>query len=201
MSSTRVTKIAVSVALGAALAVPMAVRAADKPEVLRLEANAVDLNNHARTRTLDIVIERWSTPEEIKNLQAVSTEQGDDALLKALQKTKPRCGYVRTDFSLPWDLYLASENPLPGGGRKIVVTSDRPVSFWEATNASPLDEYRFSLAEIRLGADGKGQGKAIPYAQVSFDKDTSTFEVENCETLPVRLTQVQVVDGKKQADR
>jgi hypothetical protein len=179
----------------------MAVRAADKPEVLRLEATAVDLNSRARTRALDVVIERWSTPEEIKNFQAASTEGGDGALLKALQKTKPRCGYVRSTFSLPWDLYLATEMPLPGGGRKIVVASDRPVSFWEATNASPLDEYRFSLVEIRLGADGKGEGKAIPYANLSYDPDTKTFEVENYETLPVRLTQVKVVGPKKQAER
>ncbi len=201
MSRTRVTKLAVSLALGAALAVPMAVRAADKPEALRLRAYAVDMNNRGRTRSLDIVIERWSTPEEVKNLQAVSTERGDDALLKALQKVKPRCGYVRTDYSLPWDIYLATENPLPGGGRKIVVASDRPVSFWEATNASPRDEYRFSLAEIRLGPDGKGEGKAIPYANVTFDKDTNKFEVENYETLPVRLVQVRVVGGNKHAER
>ena len=201
MSRNRVTKLAVSLALGAALAVPMAVRAADKPEALRLRAYAVDMNNHARTRSIDIVIERWSTPEEVKNFQAASTEGGDDALLKAMQKTKPRCGYVRTDVSIPWDLYLATETPLPGGGRRIVVATDRPVGYWEAFNPSRLDEYKFSLAEIRLGADGKGEGKAIPYAQMSFDKDTHTFEVENYETLPVRLTQVQVVGGKKQAEK
>ena len=201
MSRTRVTNLAVSLALGAALAVPMAVRAADKPEALRLRAFAVDLNNAARTRTLDIVIERWSTPEEIKNFQAASTEGGDDALLRAMQKTKPRCGYVRTETSIPWDLYLASETPLASGGRRIVVATDRPMSYWEAFNPSRLNEYKFSLAEIRLGGDGKGEGKAIPYAQMSYDKDTNTFEVENYQTLPVRLTQVTVVGQKKEAAR
>ena len=201
MSRTRVTKTVVSLALGAALAVPVAVRAADKPEALRLRAFAVDLNNAARTRALDIVIERWSTPEEIKNFQGASIEGGDDALLRAMQKTKPRCGYVRTEASIPWDLYLATETPLPGGARRIVVASDRPVSFSEAANPSNLSDYRFSLVEIRLGPDGKGEGKAIPYAQMSYDKDTHTFEVENYETLPVRLTQVTVVGGKKQAER
>ena len=200
MSRRRVTKAAVSLALAAAIAVPVAVRAADKPEALRLRAFAVDLNNNARTRTLDIVIERWSTPDEIKNFKAASTEGGDDALLKAMQKTKPRCGYVRTETSIAWDLYLASETTLSGGGRRIVVATDRPVGYWEAFNPSRLNEYKFSLAEIRLGPDGKGEGKAIPYAQVSYDKDTNTFEVENYETLPVRLTQVTVV-GEKKAER
>jgi hypothetical protein len=188
------------VALGAALAVPLAVRAADKPEALRLRAFAVDLNNAGRTRSIDIVIERWSTPDEIKKFQGASVEGGDDALLRAMQKTKPRCGYVRTETSIPWDIYLASETPLASGGRRIVVASDRPVGYWEAFNPSRLNEYKFSLAEIRIGPDGKGEGKAIPYAQMSFDKDTNTFEVENYETLPVRLTQVTVV-GEKKAER
>jgi hypothetical protein len=194
------TSTVVSLALGAALAIPAAVPGADKPEALRLRAFAVDVNNGTRTRSIDIVIERWSTPEELKSFQAASTEGGDDALLKALQKAKPRCGYVRTETSIPWDLYLASETPLPGGGRKIVVATDRPVGYWEAFNASRRDEYKFSLAEVRIGADGKGEGKAIPYAQLSYDKDTNTFEVENYQQLPVRLTQVEVV-GPKQAAR
>jgi hypothetical protein len=194
------TSTVVSLALGAALAIAPAVPGADKPEALRLRAFAVDVNNGTRTRSIDIVIERWSTPEELKSFQAASTEGGDDALLKALQKAKPRCGYVRTETSIPWDLYLASETLLPGGGRKIVVATDRPVGYWEAFNPSRLDEYKFSLAEVRIGADGKGEGKAIPYAQLSYDKDTNTFEVENYQQLPVRLTQVTVV-GPKQAAR
>ena len=107
---------------------------------------------------------------------------------------------MRTETSIPWDLYLASETSLPGGGRRIVVATDRPVGYWEAFNPSRLDEYKFSLAEVRIGADGKGEGKAIPYAQLSYDKDTNTFEVENYQQLPVRLTQVTVV-GPKEATR
>ena len=197
MSRTRALRTAVvSLVLGAALAVPLAAAAADKPEALRLRAFAVDLNNSARTSTMDIVIERWSTPQEIKNLQGAAIEGGDDALLRALQKTKPRCGFVRTETSIPWDLYLATETPLPGGGRKIVVASDRPVSFWEAANPSSLEDYRFSLVEMRLGPDGKGEGKAIPYAELSYDEDTKTFEVRNYQALPVRLSQVTVVKPK-----
>ena len=62
------TSIVVSLALGAALAVPLAVSGADKPEALRLRAFAVDVNNGTRTRSIDIVIERWSTPEETQEL-------------------------------------------------------------------------------------------------------------------------------------
>jgi hypothetical protein len=197
MSRTRALRTAMSLALGAALAVPMAASAwAKEPALLRLRAFSVDLNDRARTNTLDIVIERWSTPEEISSLRAVMLEQGDDRLLSALQKTKPRCGYVRTSTNLGWDVYFARETPLPDGGRKIVLASDRPVSMWEARNAGRSMDYQFSLAEIRLPKEGKGEGKAIPYAQLTFNQATNVLEIENYQREPVRLNEVTVVDSK-----
>jgi hypothetical protein len=169
---------------------------AKEPELLRLRANAIDLNNRVRTNTVDIVIERWSTEEETASLKAVLVEQGREKLLSALQKVKPRCGYVRTSTSLAWDIYFAREVELPGGGRKISLGSDRPTSFWEASNNPRSKDYEFSLAEIHLGADGKGEGKAIRAAMVSFDKEKNTLEIENYQREPVRLSQVQVLTPK-----
>ena len=194
MSRTRALRTAVFLALGAALVVPLAAStaAATEPEALRLRAFAVDLNTSARTNTLDIVVERWSTPEETSKLKDVFLERGDDKLLSALQKTKPRCGYVRTSNSLGWDIYFAVEQTLPDGGRKIVLASDRPVGMWEARNAGRSMDYQFSLAEIRLPKEGKGQGKAIPFAQLTFNKETNTLEIENYQREPVRLNEITV---------
>jgi hypothetical protein len=168
--------------------------AAEAP-LLRLRANALDLDNRARTNVLDIVIERWSTPEEAATLKAVLLEKGSDGLLDTLQKVKPRCGYVRTSGSLGWDIYFATQTPLPDGGRKISLGSDRPVSVWEARNSGRSTDYEFSLAEIRLPATGKGQGKAIKAAKVAFDKEHDTLQIENYQREPVRLNEV-VVEGR-----
>lgn len=198
MRHSNAVRAAVCLSLAAAVAFPLVSSTASAKEeaILRLRAFAVDLNNQARTNTLDIVIERWSTPEETSNLKAVFLERGDDKLLSALQKTKPRCGYVRTSTSLGWDVYFARETPLPDGGRRIVLASDRPVSMWEALNAGRSMDYQFSLTEIRLPKEGKGQGKVIPYAQLSFDKDTNTLEIENYQREPVRLNEVTIVESK-----
>ena len=196
MSRTTAMRTLVSLAVGAVLAVPLSASAAEKKPALRLHAFTVDPANAAHTRMLDIVIERWSTPEEIKDFRAAFAEGGNDALLKALQKTSPRCGYVRTSVPRPSDIHLASRIPLPGGGSKVVVATDRPVWFWEALELSGSNEYRVSLAEIRVGHDGQGEGKAIPYARIAFNKDTSSFEVENYDTLPLRVVRATVVSPK-----
>ena len=199
MSRTSTSRTAALVALGAILAFPIVATPAfaKDPEILRLRAFAIDLNSGARTATVDIVIERWSTPEETDNLRAIFLETGDDKLLSALQKTKPRCGYVRTSNSLGWDIHFARETDLAGGGRKIVLATDRPVGMWEARNQGRSMDYRFSLAEIHLGPDGKGEGKAIPRAQLTFNRDANTLEIENYQREPVRLNEVTVVEEKK----
>jgi hypothetical protein len=182
--------------LAAALAVPLTSTnavAKDEKALLHLRAFAVDTNNRVRTNTLDIVIERWSTPEEASNLRTVFLEQGADKLLSALEKVKPRCGFVRTSTSIGWDLYFARETPLPGGGKRIVLAADRPVSFWEARNSGRSMDYQFSLAEIHMTADGKGEGKAIPAAKLTYDKDANTLEIENYQREPVRLNEITVV--------
>jgi hypothetical protein len=182
-----------AVALGLALPITAPFAAAKDEAVLRLRAWAVNLNTGARTHTIDIVIERWTTPEEFEKLRGVLIEKGGDDLLPALQKIKPRCGYTRTSNSLGWDLQFARETELPGGSRKIVVGTDRPISMWEARNNPRSRDYEFSLAEIRLGPDGKGQGKAITMAKLSYSKEKNTLEIENYEREPVRLNEVTVV--------
>jgi hypothetical protein len=174
---------------------PTATEAAE-PKLLHLRAFAVDLNNRPRTETIDIVIERWSTPEEIAGLKAVLVEKGGDKLLSALQKVKPRCGYARTSSSLGWDIYFAREVVLEDGTRKISLGSDRPVTFWEARNSGRSMDYDFSLAEIRLPKEGKGQGKAIKAAKVQFDKERNTLEIENFQREPVRLNEITVVEAR-----
>jgi hypothetical protein len=183
------------VMLALAMAAPFAVAKDDA--LLRLRAFAVNLNNGARTGTVDIVIERWSTPEEVARLKSVFVEQGREKLLSALQKVKPRCGFVRGSNTLGWDIYYAREIPQPDGSRKIVLASDRPMGMWELQNSGRSTDYEFSLAEIHLGADGKGEGKAIPAAKLELDKDKGILEIENYQREPVRLNEVTVVPPKK----
>jgi hypothetical protein len=168
----------------------------DTKPVLRLRALAVDLNRPgvATDRTLDIVIERWSTDAERDALLNTLETKGKDALLSAVQKIKPPVGYVRTSTSLGWDLQYARERVMPDGGRRVIVASDRPIGFWEARSQPRSIEYAFLAAEVRLDKDGRGEGKLFPAAQITYDKATRTIDVENYEISPVQLMNVQVVE-------
>jgi hypothetical protein len=166
------------------------------PPLLRLRAFAVNMNNRTKTRTVDLVIERWSTPEEQAGLKATLQQKGAAGLLPALQRIRPRCGFVRTTGTLGWDLYYAREEALPDGGRRIVFGSDRPVAMYERQNATRTEEYAFSLGEIRLGKDGKGEGKVIPAAKVGVDPKTGGLEIIGYQAMPTRLNKVEVLPSE-----
>jgi hypothetical protein len=167
-----------------------AARAADKA-ILTLRAFAVDMAapGRARAGSLDIVIERWSTESERQRLRDALIERGSDRLLSALRDLKPRAGFIRGASSLGWDIHYAREETSEAtGARRIVFATDRPMSTWELINRPRSSDYEFTFGEIRIGSDGKGEGKLVTAAKVSFNKETQVIEIENYSSEPVRLT-------------
>ena len=161
--------------------------------MLRLRAFAVDLNNRAKTNTIDIVIERWSTPEEARNLKAVFVEGGADKLLSAVQKVKPRCGFVRTSTSLGWDINYAMETELPEGGKKIVLGTDRPVGHVGSAEPGPLDGLPVLAGRDPSAGDRQGLGQGDHGGQAVPQQESGTLEIENYQREPVRLNEITVV--------
>ena len=176
----------------AAVAATTGTLIAAKP-IEHLTAFAVDMSNTAmRTRagTIDIVINRWSTDQERDQLLSTLREGGTDGLLRALQKIKDPAGYIRTPSSIGFPLRFARQITMADGGRRIIIATDRYVSFLEATTQPRSVDYPFMLVDIRIGADGKGTGKLMPLAKVTANED-HTVEIENYASEPVRLTEVR----------
>ena len=165
--------------------------AADSQPADRFTAFAIDLNGRAgrNTAQVDIVINRWNTEAERDRLLASLKEKGSDGLLKDLQKSD-EVGYIRTASSLGYPLHFAYQSALPSGGRRILIATDRRMSFLELTSSSRTRDYPFMIVELRLGPDGKGEGKLMPLARVNQYPD-DVVEIENYQFQPVRLTNVK----------
>jgi hypothetical protein len=178
--------LSVTVAAGAAWA-------ADNPNREAFTAFAVSMGTSApgAAGTVDIVIERYSTDAEREKLMTTFIEQGPDKLLRALQKIKPRVGYIRTSKSLGYDLRFAWQQPLPGGGRRILIATDRRIGMWEARNQPRTMDYPFMLIEMRLDANDQGQGKVSVATKITMSGDKKTMELENYDSQPVRLNEIK----------
>ena len=166
---------------------------------VRMRAFGINMSNNltGAAGIVEITLDKWSTAEErTKLLETVP--KGQDALLRALQKA-PVKGRIRLpnfpgkdpqNYRLGWNLRYAWHEPLDEGGERIVIATDRYMSFWEVTNQPRTVDYPFLLIQIHLNKEGKGQGKLAAFAQITFDKKKNVMEIENYGTEPVRLNEI-----------
>jgi hypothetical protein len=150
-----------------------------------------------RTTTLQINITRWTTDAEREMLFATLIEKGQEKLVDALQKEE-ETGFVRVTGS------VTARNPFPSerlryarqfdlgeGKRRIVLATDRYISFYEARNQPRTRDYDMTLLVMDVDAEGNGEGQLAMGVKLSVDMEKKTLVVENFGTEPVRLTKIR----------
>ena len=143
--------------------------------------------------TVQIRINRWSTDADRTRFVTVLRESGPQALLKELQRM-PSVGTIRTPNSVGYDLHYARQTPV-GDGRRIVIATDRPISYAEATYQGRTLDYPFTLLQMQLDSQGKGTG-TMSYATKIVAND-DMIELEDLASVPFRLTNIEAKKRKK----
>jgi hypothetical protein len=138
----------------------------------------------AQTVVIHVIIDRWSTEQERQALVRAFEAKGPDGLLSALQNTE-RLGTLRASSTLGWDLHYAVQVPA-GDGRRIIVGTERRVDYWQASRDKRTD-YPFTLVELHLDKDGKGEGRMSIATKITRSKDGKRLELEHYSSEPVRL--------------
>jgi hypothetical protein len=198
-------RFAAAVALSAGLALPPpSVDAQSSGEKLHFTAFAVNLSNIATGATLllEIDVNSWTTDAERETLVQTATakENNQDALLKALRGMPKRGrmwapqwqGPDPLNARLGWDIRYAHQTPTDEGGRRVILGTDRYVGFWEARNQPRTIDYPFTLIQIEVDRDGRGQGKMSVATRIRFDETRKVVELENYTSEPVRLNDVKM---------
>jgi hypothetical protein len=183
----RMAVAAAVIAATAAISISSSAQTMGTPE--RFVANAVNMNRGA-SGTIEIVVDRWSSDKDRDRLMSVLMEKGADKLLDVLQDL-PRMGYFRTPGNLGWDIHFARRLPLPEGGERVVLVTDRRIGFREAANQPRSIDYPFTVIELRLNRDGEGEGKMSIATKIIPDKENNIVTLENYETQPVMLNNVK----------
>ena len=199
MTQTQKRSILVVIAAVAALTARVTTQSTDK---LDIRAFAVNMGNIATgaNAIIQIKIDSWSTPAERTRLITAMQEKGNEGALRELQKLP-----VHGRFNIPGlmgpdplqlrlghDLHYTWQEPLPEGGKRIVIATDRYISFQEARNQPRISDYPFTFFEIRVDKAGAGQGKVAVATKITWDKKKNVLELENYDTEPVRLNEVKV---------
>jgi hypothetical protein len=178
------------------------VRAQTMGQPIRMSSWAVSMANVATgaNAIVDIRVNKWSTDQERQELISTFLDGGQDKLLGKLQKLPVkgrisipgRQGPDPNQTRLGWDLRFAMQTPLDDGGMRILIATDRYMSFAEVRNRPRTYDYPFTFLEIHLTKEGTGEGKMAVATQLQFDKKKNAIVFENYSTEPVRLTNIKV---------
>jgi len=139
---------------------------------------------------VEIVVNRSSTEGERDRLLQTLLDNGPDKLLDVL-RDMPRVGYIRTPESIGYEIHYARRAPLPDGGERVVLVTDRRIGFWEASNRPRSIDYPFTVIELHLNPDGEGEGKISVATKITADKENQIVTLENYATQPVLLQSVK----------
>jgi hypothetical protein len=151
-----------------------------------------------RSSLLEIRLREWTTEEErqqvlaeIKEASAQSARNRNRAVARALRGAS-RVGSMNLRNTTGWPIRYSRHTQLSDGGQRILLATDRPVSFAEALSAGAvLGDFDVTVVELTLDAEGNGEGTISVGTEVRWNDQTGKLEVTNFSTQPVRLTNLR----------
>jgi hypothetical protein len=139
---------------------------------------------------LTIRINRWTSDADHERLMGLLRDKGQDAFLRALNG-QDDVGSIATPVSLKYDFFYARQEALAEGGRKIFMITDRPMDIYERLNSSRSRDYPFTVIEMTLDRDGRGQGTLAQLVQLRLIGNF--LGIENLATSPMKLADIKKV--------
>lgn len=198
-----------SVALGSALALLLPLIGVSAPVVaeesvdlpMNFQANVIAVlgtGGGARGSMLEIRIREWTTEEErqqvlteIQEASSQSDRNRNRAVARALRGAS-RVGSMNLRGTTGWPIRYSRQSQLPDGKQRIILATDRPVSFIEAFDSSRMvGDFDVTVVDLTLDAEGNGEGTISVGTEVRWNDQAGRLEIANFSTQPVRLTDVR----------
>ena len=174
------------------------------PPPFTMRAFTINMTNVSVPRgnagIMQIRITGWSPAATRTRLIDTFLAKGQDALLSALQKEKSKGrlslpnwqGPDPQNYRLGWDIRYAALSKTEDGSDRIVIATDRQMSMWEVRERPRSYDYPFTLIEIRIPKEGKGEGRAFGATQILFDKKKNQIVLEQYSAGEIRLNEITI---------
>lgn len=161
---------------------------------LKLSAATTNLGKDSDV-PIRIDLLRLTSDEDRRALIDAAREKGVESLQSQLA-AKPSLGFLWTDSSVGYLIRYAARSPLPGGGERIVIATDRVLGSyglepWQPAPPTPATSYPFTVIELHLDSKGTGDGTFSLAARIEVDATTSTLGLEQSKTVPRLLKNVK----------
>ena len=144
----------------------------------------------AMSGTIEIRLKRYTPDFDRKTVEAALREGGYPRFLTALRNA-PEVGQLVLAGGEPFAIRYARDK-VEGGGRTIIVVTDKPVFFVSGgrpSGAKSRAGYEVAVIQIRLEATGQGRGTMAAAARVRPDGDGGVLLDDYAEE-PIALTEL-----------
>lgn len=141
-----------------------------------------------------VAIDRYNTEKERDTLAAALKQGGYPAFLPALRNS-PLVGHIKAgtqQFDIRYAFQRESTATATGGGRTIVVVTDKPVYFvgGGAVQAKSREGYEVAVAQFDVDDVGLGQGTMAMAARVK-PGGPAGVQIDDYAEKPVKLATVR----------
>jgi methionyl-tRNA formyltransferase len=147
-----------------------------KPDAYTFVAISTGGPSGGASASFDFQIKRYTTDEEVQQLQDILKSQGQDGLRRAMEKLDvgriSRVGTTGTQISV-------ARKRQDGSNTIITIVTPRNMSFAELYNNGRSTSYPFGYLQVTLNDKGEGTGKIMAATKVSFNKKKDQVELES----------------------
>lgn len=137
-----------------------------------------------RSRPFNLIINRYTSQAQVRELNDALQSGGQDALLRTLSGMDAGRVQIGGGVGVPANAIIV--DPWGDGGTRLTVFYQRNIGFYELRYGARSENYPIGYAEIFLDRNDRGQGTFIGAARVRL-RDGNTWEVEDFGVLPARL--------------
>lgn len=136
-----------------------------------------------RTRPFRLIVDRYTSSEDVQRLNNALQSGGQDELLSTLRGMNAGRIVIGNNVGVQCNAIIATPQE---DGTKLTVLYERNLRFFEVRYGSRSEDYRFGYAEIFLRRRGNSEGTFIPASRIRL-RDGNTWEVEDFGEFPARL--------------
>jgi hypothetical protein len=143
---------------------------------------------------VQIWVNSYTSDADAQALAATLATKGQQGVLDAI--TKVQVGQIRIGTSMSYPMSVARQRVNADGSRVVFLVTNRPFDGFQPAGGTRIEDYPFGVIELKLKADGTGEGQIVGAAQLSFDDTKKNLNIASYAVQPGRLSDVKTKKKK-----
>jgi hypothetical protein len=131
-----------------------------------------------------VTVSRWSTDSERDKVFKMAGEEGMARILAGVQDVTD-LGRVQWPGGTEYGVRYARRIIRPDGGIDAILVTDRPLWVWWDSSVPPTHTAPFTVLQLRIGKDGRGEGRLAVPDGLDADKMTGIALEDSAAPIPV----------------